>query len=96
MWVEAASLLWETGAADVVVYELTKLHHHAAYPLIRIVTLRKRSSYNSDIRKIISWSRSSRLEVLIIFWSCQSTEWDIGGAPTWILDVVTSSINSLV
>ena len=96
MGVETASLLRETGAADVVVYELTKLHHHARHSLVRIVTLGKCSSHNSDIGQVISWSRTSGLEVLGVFWSSQATEGNVCCTPTWILDVVTSSINSLV
>ena len=56
MRVETTPLLREAGAADVVVQELTELHHHAAHPLIRVVTLRKGSSNNTNIGKIITWT----------------------------------------
>ena len=56
MRVETTPLLREAGAADVVVQELTELHHHAAHPLIRVVTLRKGSSHHTNIGKIITWT----------------------------------------
>ena len=79
-----------------MVQELTKLHHHAAHPLVGVVPLGECSGNHTDVGKVIPRKGTSGSEVMRILWSHQTTEWDICGPPVGVLDIIAPSVNSLV
>ena len=95
-WIQTASLLRKAGGANVMIQELSKLHDHAAHPLVRIVTFRKRSGNHADVGQVIAGSGASGSEILRVFWSCQSAERDISCPPTGILNIVAPSVYSWI
>ena len=66
--VQTASLLRKAGGADVVIEELTKLHHHGAHPLIRVISLWEGPGHHPDIGQVITWTRAPGSKVLRIAW----------------------------
>ena len=95
-WVEAAAFLRETRAADVMVQELAELHHHAAHSLVGVVPLGEGSSNHTDVGKVAPMEGTAGPEVMRIFGSHQTTEWDISGPPVGVLDIITPPVYPLV
>ena len=79
-----------------MVQELAQLHHHAAHSLVGVVPLGEGSSNDAHVGKIVSREGTSRGEVVRVLWSHQATEGNICGSPVWVLDVVTTTVYSLV
>ena len=79
-----------------MVQELTQLHHHAAHSLVRVVPLREGSSNDAHVGKIVSREGTSRGEVVRVLGSHQSTEGNVCSSPVGVLDVVTTTVYSLV
>ena len=64
--VQAASLLRKAGGADVVVEELTELHHHRADPLVGVVSLGEGPGHHPHIGQVITGTRAPGSKVLRI------------------------------
>ena len=64
--VQTAPLLWKAGGADVVIEELTELHHHGAHPLVGVIPLREGPGHDPHIGQVIAWARAPGSKVLRI------------------------------